>query len=181
VRFSIDNPSAEVEVRSVLRAARSASSEHLADTAARARKLATLHCAWPAWLAAAIADRRQRRWVAARGALDLALELAPGAPAVHWEMSEVLLEMHEAAGAVAHAERAVALAGEGATALAMLARALLGAGREAEARVMAARALAKGPPSKAVKRILTPLTTPARRPPGWVERMKAAFRRWRGN
>ena len=79
VRLSIDDPRAEIEVRSVLRAAQSADSEHLADVAARARRLATLHHAWPGWLAAAVAERRQQRWAAARGALHVALELAPGA------------------------------------------------------------------------------------------------------
>ena len=157
VRLAIDEPAAELQVRSVLRAAQTATREHLADVAARARRLATLHGTWAAWLAAAVAERRRERWAAARGALDVALELAPGATAAHLEMTGVLLALEDAAGAVEHAERALALEGEGQRSLLVLARALVAAGRLDEARQAAARASALQPESEEVKAVLAEL------------------------
>jgi tetratricopeptide (TPR) repeat protein len=63
-------------------------------------------------VAAAVAERRRGRWAAARGALEVALEMAPGAVVAHIELAEALLELDDAAGALEHAERAVALEGE---------------------------------------------------------------------
>jgi tetratricopeptide (TPR) repeat protein len=91
--------------------------------AARARRVATLHASWPAWGAAAVAERRRGRWAAARGALEVALEMAPGAVIAHVELAEALLELDDAAGALEHAERAVALEGESPRVTAVRARA----------------------------------------------------------
>jgi len=178
VRLSIDDPNAELEVRSVLRAAQNADSEHLADVAARARRLATLHGAWPAWLAAAVAERRRHRLSAARGALSVALELAPGATAAHLEMTGVLLALNDATGAVQHAERALALDGDGARALSVLARALLATGRRSEARQAAVRALALQPQADELKALLVELSRDTAKP-GWIGHLRAAWRRWR--
>jgi tetratricopeptide (TPR) repeat protein len=111
-RLAIDDPAVHQEVQRVLRAAQTAPPEELSDVAARARRVATLHASWPAWVAAAVAERRRGRWAAARGALEVALEMAPGAVVAHIELAEALLELDDAAGALEHAERAVALEGE---------------------------------------------------------------------
>jgi tetratricopeptide (TPR) repeat protein len=176
VRLAIDDAGAEIEVRSALRAAYHAAPEDLADVAARARRLATIHGAWPGWLAAAVADRRRERWIAARGALDVALELAPGATPVHLEMATVLLALQDAPGAVEHAERALALEGDGARALSVLAQALAGAGRTHEARRAAARASAMQPDAadiKALSELPTGVETPR-----WAAKLRAAWKKW---
>jgi tetratricopeptide (TPR) repeat protein len=111
-RLAIDDPAVHEEVQRVLKAAQTARSEELRDVAARARRVATLHASWPAWVAAAVAERRRGRWAAARGALEVALEMAPGASVAHVELAEALMELDDAAGALEHAERAVALEGE---------------------------------------------------------------------
>jgi len=59
-----------------------------------------------------VAERRRGRWAAARGALEVALEMAPGAAVSHVEMAEVLLELDDAATALEHAEKAATLEGE---------------------------------------------------------------------
>ncbi|MGA7122011.1 MAG: tetratricopeptide repeat protein [Polyangiaceae bacterium] len=178
VRLSIEDPSAELELRSVLRAAQSADSEHLGEVAARARRLATLHSAWPGWLAAAVAERRRERWSAARGALGVALELAPGATAAHLEMTNVLMALDDPAGAVVHAERALALEGDGPRALSMLARALAATGRKPEARDAAMRALALQPQAEDVKALLAELSKNASER-GWGARVLGTWKKWR--
>ena len=104
-RFALDHPSVELEVQSALRASQSASTADLPDIAARARRVATLHGAWPAWVAAAVAERRMGRWAAAKSALDQALEAAPGAVIAHLELAEALLQLGDREGAVTHARR----------------------------------------------------------------------------
>jgi tetratricopeptide (TPR) repeat protein len=111
-RLAIDDPAVHQEVQRVLKAAHSATPAELEGVAARARRVATLHASWPAWVAAAVAERRRGRWVAARGALEVALEMAPGAAVAHVELAEVMLELDDAAGALKHAEQAAALEGE---------------------------------------------------------------------
>jgi tetratricopeptide (TPR) repeat protein len=179
VRLAIEDPGAELEIRSVLRAAHTASEEDLTDVAARSRRLATVHNAWVGWLAAAVAERRQARWTAARGALDVALELAPGATAAHIELAGVLLSLADAGGAVQHAERALALEGEGARPLAILARALAAGGHMREARQAAARALAIQPQTDETKTLLADLSKAAVKD-GWKGRVAVVWRKWRG-
>jgi len=144
-RLALDHPEAEQEVQSVLRAAHAAPVDALGDVAARARRVATLHGSWPAWVAAAVAERRRGRWAAARGALEVALEIAPGATIAHVELAEALLALDDAAGALEHAERVVSTEGESPRALLVLGRALFAAGRTAEARALADRLAAMQP------------------------------------
>jgi tetratricopeptide (TPR) repeat protein len=175
-RFALDEPAAELEVQSVLRAARTASTEHLAEVAARARRVATLHASWPAWLAAATAERRRARWAISRSALEVALELAPGAPILHLELAEVLLALDEAAGSVEHVERVVALEGESPRALIALARGLVRLGRLAEAREAALRALGMRPESEEVRALLETLR-PSTAQQSWLARLRGVLRR----
>jgi tetratricopeptide (TPR) repeat protein len=178
-RFAIEEPAAELEVQSVLRAAQGAPDGALAEVAARARRLATLHGSWPAWVAAAVAERRRGRWDAARGALQVALEIAPGAVAAHLELAEALLVLADAPGAVQHAERVVSLEGESPRALSTMARALAAAGRPPDAREAAARALALQPESSEARALVERLREPAASS-RWTDRLRAAFTRlWR--
>ena len=111
-RLAIDDPAVHEEVQRVMKAAHTAPAEELEGVAARARRVATLHASWPAWVAAAVAERRRGRWAAARGALEVALEMAPGAAVAHVELAEALLELDDAAAALQHAEKAATLEGE---------------------------------------------------------------------
>jgi tetratricopeptide (TPR) repeat protein len=178
-RLALDDPQAHRELQSVLRAARSAGPNELADVAARARRLATLHGAWSGWLAAAVAEQRQGRWVAARGALELALETAPGASSVHVEIASVLLMLDDAPGALSHAERAMALEGESPRTLDILARTLAAAGRLEEARAVAGRALAAHPDDARARALAADLQG-REAPPGWGRQLQATWRRWLG-
>jgi tetratricopeptide (TPR) repeat protein len=174
-RFAIDEPAAEQEVQSVLRAAQAASGEDLADIAARARRVATLYSSWPAWLAAATAERRRARWTAARGALEVALEIAPGAAVVHLELAEVLLALDDAAGALEHTDRVLALDGESSRVLVARARALLAAGKRAQARETASRALAMQPDADEA-RALAAILRPSPSEESWMARLRGALR-----
>jgi tetratricopeptide (TPR) repeat protein len=177
-RLALDDPDAERDLQRVLRAARSAPVEELTDVGARARRLATLHNAWPGWLAAGIAEHRRGRWTAARGALEVALETAPGAIAAHLELGGVLLELEDAPGAIAHAERALALEGDSPRVLGLLARALAASGREGEARAVMSRALAAHPDDEAT-RVLAARLRESPAAPGWRRRLRDALTRWR--
>jgi tetratricopeptide (TPR) repeat protein len=175
VRLAIDDAGAELELQSVLRAAHTAATNDLADVAARARRLATVHGGWLGWLAAAIADRRRGRAAAARGALDVALEIAPGAPAVHAELADVLLALDDAPAAVEHAERALSLEGESPRGLVVLARALAAAGRTADARDAVRRALAMDA-DNALARELEERLQRDRAPRGWSSWLRKTIR-----
>jgi tetratricopeptide (TPR) repeat protein len=176
-RLALDDPGADREVQSVLRAARSASPNDLADVAARARRLATLHGAWPGWLAAAIAEQRQGRWVAARGALEVALETAPGASTAHVEIASVLLMLDDAPRALSHVERAMALEGQSPRALNVLARTLAASGRMNEARAVAKRALAERPDDEETQALAIRLKEPSVED-GWGRKLHETWRRW---
>jgi tetratricopeptide (TPR) repeat protein len=182
LRLAIDEPAADLEIQSVLRAAHTAPVERLVEISARARRLATLHSAWTAWLAAALAERRRRRWAAARGALEIALELAPGAAIVQLEMAEALIHLDDAAGAVSRVRAALALDGPSAGALALLARALAGAGRTSEAIDAVTAAMAFDAQDVALSALLRQLkaSKSATRGAagGWFVRRLHAFTRW---
>jgi tetratricopeptide (TPR) repeat protein len=179
-RLALDDPSAELELQSIARAAHVAPAAQLADIAARARRLATLHDAWPGWLAAAVAERRRGRWVAARGALEVALEAAPGAEPVHTELAHVLLEVDDVAGALSHARRAVLLDAESSRALTVLARALAASGSRAEALDVAHRAVARHPDDADAKATLASLGRPSKGPPGaWARAAQRVRDVWR--
>jgi tetratricopeptide (TPR) repeat protein len=178
VKLTIDSPAAEAELRSVLRAAQTAVVADLPEVVVRARRLATLHDAWPGWLAAAVADRRRQRWTAARTALDLALELASGATSVHLEMVGVLLALGNAPGAIDHAQRAIALEGETPLSLSMLARAMGAAGNAHEARQTAARALALQPHAEELRALVGELNQNKVTSGNWRSRLRAMWK-WR--
>jgi tetratricopeptide (TPR) repeat protein len=122
-RLAMDDPAVHEEVQRVLRAAHTAPPEELDGVAARARRVATLHASWPAWVAAAVAERRRGRWAAARGALEVALEMAPGAALAHVELAEALLALDDAPAALRHADLAATLEGESARVVALRQRA----------------------------------------------------------
>ncbi|HEY4014828.1 MAG TPA: tetratricopeptide repeat protein [Polyangiaceae bacterium] len=176
MRLTIEHPDVDLDVRSVVRAAHTAELVRLADVAARARRVATLHHVWPGWLAAAVAERRLGRWTAARAALDVALEIAPGATVAHLEMTGVLIALDDPSEALRHAEKAVALEGETPRALGAMARALRAARKDDEALDAATRALALQPQSEEYKALLVDVSM-RRRDPSWLERLRVAWRR----
>jgi tetratricopeptide (TPR) repeat protein len=176
LRQALDDPALGRALEALLRAAHTAPESELEGVAARARRLATLHDAWPGWLAAAVAERRQGRWAAARNALAIAIELAPGAPGAHLELSRVRLALGEAAGARAAAEKAAALEGETPRALLAMAEALEAEGRRAEAGRAAARVLAMEPASDAARALLEGLNASAeRKRKTWLATVRAWF------
>jgi tetratricopeptide (TPR) repeat protein len=119
-RLALDHPRAELELQSVMRAAQRAPLEKLTEVIARARRLATEHDSWRGWLAVATAEGRRCRWVEARASLEIALERAPGAAAVHLEMASVMLALGEGSRARTHAEAAMAAEGPSPRAQALL-------------------------------------------------------------
>jgi tetratricopeptide (TPR) repeat protein len=182
-RLALDDPSAERDLQSALRAARSAPLDDMADVASRARRLATQHNAWPGWLAAAVAEQRRRRWAAARGALEVALETAPGAISAHLELAAVLLELEDPPGALAHAERALALEGETPRVLGLLARSLAASNRREEAGAVMNRGLAANPDDETMRALATRLRRERGAESvgkGWGSRVRESWRRWRG-
>jgi tetratricopeptide (TPR) repeat protein len=179
-QLAVDDPSADLELQSVLRAAHTAPVTNLADVAARARRLATMHNAWTGWLAAAVAERRRGRWVAARGALEVALETAPGAASAHAELALVLLEVDDLSGALAHARLAATLEPESPRVLTVLARTLVASGRRNEATEVVHRALALRPEDADADAVLALLARPAKgslRP--WTRAARRARDLWR--
>jgi tetratricopeptide (TPR) repeat protein len=178
VRLSLDDPRTEAEVKSVLRASHSAATSELPDVAARAKKLGTMHGAWPAWLAAGIAERQRGRWAAARDAIAIALEIAPGATPAHLEMVGLLLALGEPAKAVLHAERAIALEGASPRTLKILARALVAAGRRAAGLDAAIRALALLPADPDLQALVVELRRAADEPTVGAK-ISAFITRWR--
>jgi tetratricopeptide (TPR) repeat protein len=177
-RLAIDDPATHREVERILHAAHSASLDEVGEVAARARRVATLHASWTGWVAAAVAERRRGRWMAARGALEVALEMAPGAAVAHAELAEALLQLDDAAGALNHTERAMALEGESPGGLSLKARALEAAGRIPEARPVAARALAMDPENAAALALVRRLRGPAVAET-WVAKLRGVVDRWR--
>ncbi len=126
-RLALDNPAAERELQSLMRAALGAPPESLAEIAGRARRLATEHAAWPGWLAAGVAEGRRGRLKEARASLEIALEIAPGAASARLEMCRTLLALGDLAGARAHVEQAIASEGPSPRALALLSSVVSGA------------------------------------------------------
>ncbi|HSY25494.1 MAG TPA: tetratricopeptide repeat protein [Polyangiaceae bacterium] len=176
-RFALEDPRVDQELTSVLRAARTAAQAHLADVAARGRHLANAHGVWTGFLAAAIAERRCGRLQAAARALDAASELAPGAPAVRFEMGNLLLGQRDASGALACAEAVIALDGPTTEALGLLARAQAAADRRNEAIQTVHQGLAAKPDDEALLALLVQL----REPPEavWPRKWGDLWKRWR--
>ncbi len=175
-RLALDDPDAEQDLQRVLLAARNAPVAELTDVGARARRLATLHSAWPGWLAAGIAEQRRGRWAAARGALEVAIETAPGAVTAHVELGGVLLELNDVLGALERAESALELEGETSRVLVLMARAFAAGKGESDARAVVKRALAAHPDDEAVRAL--PALLRERRPGGWRRRLREAWGRW---
>jgi predicted Zn-dependent protease len=134
VRVVLDDPQLEAQLLGLQKAAQTGPEDGLAEVAARARRMATLHALWPAWVAAAMADRRRGALAAARSSLQAALDIAPGASVAHVELAEVLLELGDAAGAELHARRATEVEGETPRALEILTKAQQAQGRTDDAR-----------------------------------------------
>jgi tetratricopeptide (TPR) repeat protein len=161
-QLALQDPAAEAELQSVVRAAHTAPAVHLADVAARGRRLATLHGAWPGWLAAAVAERRRARWVAARGALEVALEIAPGAAPIRAELARVLIDLDDAAGALEHASRATILEPGSPRMWTVLGLAYGASGRRAEAAEAFEAALTLRPDDREARDGLASLAQPPR-------------------
>lgn len=182
LRLAIEEPAADLEIQSVLRAAHGAPVERLVEISARARRLATLHGAWTAWLAAGVAERRRKKWAAARGAFEVALEMAPGAAVVQVEMAEALLHLDDAPGAVVRVRAALALEGPSSPALGLLARALAEAGCRKEAMETVRAALALDPQDAALQSLRSQLEGSSSQRDaagaGWVARGWGAVQRW---
>ncbi len=155
VRVVMDDPQLEAQLQNVMKAAQAGPDAALADVAMRARRLATLHALWPAWMAAATAERRRGQLAAARAALEAALEVAPGAAAAHADLAEVMLELGQGEAARDHGKRAIELEGETPRMTQVLARTQELSGRS---------------PS------VPPAATRPSEPPGWGERLGAAWR-----
>jgi tetratricopeptide (TPR) repeat protein len=179
-RLALEDPGAERDLQRVLQAAHDGADAEMTDIVARARRLATLHNAWPGWLAAGIAEQRRGRWAAARGALEVALETAPGATLAHLELAVVLLEMDDAAGALAHADRALALSGDSSLAIRLRARALAASGRKEEGLAVLNRAMVVFPDDEHIRALADFMRWRQRRAAsGWRNRMRAAWERWK--
>jgi tetratricopeptide (TPR) repeat protein len=177
LRLGIDAPEAELEVQSVLRAASLALPGRLGDVAARARRLGAAHSSWLAYLAAAIAERRLSRWSSARRSLEAALEMAPGASRLHFELSEVFLELEETGGAVRCAQTGIRLEGPTPFGLRALGRALAEDRRVAEAVDAVRRALVLAPDDAESQALLRRLRSSGGEP-GWGSALRRRFKHW---
>jgi tetratricopeptide (TPR) repeat protein len=175
VFLAMNEPDVHLEVQSLLRAAHSAPRERLLDVSIRARRLATAHRSWQAWLAAAIAERRRSRWAAARAALEAALEAAPGALPVLVEMAAVLVEIGDAGGAIERLEVAIAQGAPSPRAFELLARALSAVGRAPEALAAARTALTLAPEDSGLHSLLHRLHRAAP-PERWTVKVRQFFR-----
>jgi tetratricopeptide (TPR) repeat protein len=173
VRVVLDDPTLEAQLQSLMKAAQSAPVAALADIAVRARRLATLHALWPAWLASATADRRRGQLGAARSSLEAALEIAPGAAAAHADLAELLLEQGHATQAREHVRRAIELEGDNPRTVQLLSRVHDATGHPDEARREAARARAMDTEEGSAED--APRARSSSRPPGWTQRLGAAF------
>ncbi len=164
-RALMEDPQLEAQLHHVMRAAQQGPQTSLAEVAARARRLATLHALWPAWLAAA------------RASLEAALDVAPGAAAAHADLAEVLIELGQPDAALQHAKRATELEGETPRTAQLVARAHEAAGRSAQAQQAASRAAALDPSDSGSRALVERLRRPSQ-PPGLVDRVGAAWRAW---
>ena len=173
-RFALDEVDANRAIEASLRAALHSRESDLDEVAARARRQAREHGGWMAWLAAAVAERRQGRWAAARAASNAAIAAAPGCAAAHAELVSVYLGMSDPPAALRHAERALALEGETPRTLGLLARALHASGRVGEASTAIARALVLDESDDANQKLAVEVHA---RPSTWFEKVRGLWRR----
>jgi tetratricopeptide (TPR) repeat protein len=171
-RFALDESDANRAIEASLRAALHSPEAELDEVAARARRQAREHGGWMPWLAAAVAERRQGRWAAARAASNAAIVAAPGCAAAHAELVTVNLGMNDSRAALRHAERALALEGETPRTLGLLARSLEAAGRGEEARSAVARALVLDESDDANLKLAAELRTT---PSTWFDKVRGFF------
>jgi tetratricopeptide (TPR) repeat protein len=176
-RFALENPDRALEIDAVLRAAIRSPVRDLSGIATRARRLAELHEAWPAWLAVGVAERRSENWDRARAACDRALTIAPGCTLAHVELVAVAAATHDPETSLRHAERVRDLEGETARALGALAAAYSAAGRIVEARVTAEKALHLDPNDAAAILIVAKVREQMDHKPTLIEKVKNFFSR----
>lgn len=174
-KLAIEEPQATLEIDASLRAAAQAPKGDLLRIAARARRLAERHDAWPAWLAASMAERRLEHWAAARDAAEKALEIASGCTLAHVELVAIAVAEKDSAQAIAHAERVRELEGETARALGALATAYFAAGQLVEARIMVERSLALDPKDPAAVVLAARVRAALETKPTLFERVKSWF------
>lgn len=177
-RLALEEPQAATEIDAVLRAAYQAPAQDLDTIAARARKLAGIHPAWPAHFAAGIAERRLDRWRPARDAFEQAITLSPGCTPAHMEIVGAYVALDEPERALEHARRACELDGETARTLAVLATALLSAGKREEAGSAIDRALALDATDEANRALAERIRT-GRARTSTLTRLRDIFVRWR--
>jgi tetratricopeptide (TPR) repeat protein len=177
-RFALEDPQASLEMDAVLRAAYHAPAADLDAISARARNLAMVHSAWPAYFAVGIAERRLERWRAARDAFGEALRVSPGCTPAHLEIVGAHVALEDPESALDHAQRACELDGDTARTLAVLATALLASGQRDEALEAIDRSLALDATDEA-NRALAERIRAAHARTGTLTRLRDTFARWR--
>lgn len=176
-RFAAAEPVAWLEVDALLRAAQDPLGAHSLDAlSARARRITAEHPVWPAWLAFGMVERRRGAFASARDALASALEAGEGAADAHRELARTLVALGDAEGALRHAERAVAIGGEGPKNLGAHAEALFASSRRTEADAVLARALAIAPEDVDLVAIGRKMKAPAE-PPSTLAQLRALFQK----
>jgi tetratricopeptide (TPR) repeat protein len=150
LRFAIESPLPSQELEAVLRASMSGETRDLAQLRTRARRLAEAHEGfWLAHYAVGIAERRSGEWASARAAFERVLTRCEGYVAAHMELVAACMALGDHEAAIAYAERACSLEGEGPRTSGALAAAFFAAGRRDEALAAVNRALAVDPNDEA--------------------------------
>jgi tetratricopeptide (TPR) repeat protein len=150
LRFAIESPLPSQELEAVLRASMSSETRDLAQLRTRARRLAEAHEGfWLAHYAVGIAERRSGEWASARAAFERVLTRCEGYVAAHMELVAACMALGDHEAAIAYAERACSLEGEGPRTSGALAAAFFAAGRRDEALAAVNRALAVDPNDEA--------------------------------
>ncbi|MFO0671251.1 MAG: tetratricopeptide repeat protein [Polyangiaceae bacterium] len=181
-RFAIDEPAAAAAIDAVVREAMTCEPRDLPLVLARARALAATHATWLPRLALGLAARRAGEREAAFKAFEDTITLAPGCLEAHLELATLAVELDRPVDAVAHAERALELAGPAREVLLVLARALAFAGQVTEARRVVERLRAVAPNDAQLSEIEAVIdTVPEARPerPSLVARLARITERFR--
>jgi tetratricopeptide (TPR) repeat protein len=178
-RLALEDPQGALEIEAVLRAAYQASPEDLDAIATRARRLASAHTAWPAYVAVGIAERRLERWRAARDAFAEAIRVSPGCTPAHMEIVATYVALSEPERALRHARRACELDGDTARTLAVLATAYLAGGQREEATAAIDRALELDETDEANRALAERIRAGRGQRPSGLTRLRDIFGRWR--
>lgn len=163
--FHVEAPAAAREIDETITKALSAERAELELIACRARALALEHGVWTAKLAVGIAERRLGLSTEAYQAFEETLERAPGCVEAHLELATLAAEVDRPVDAVAHAERALELAGESRQTLLVLGQALVAARQPNDARLVIDRLLAADADDPAALRLLGDLERSSLAPP----------------